>query len=260
MNVRFVVRGGVLAIGVVLLATAAVLLFTESGRRLLPPSAPPATFIDALRGELPTASVGLVEQALYAGGDYHPVGRGFVLQLADGTLVGATTAHSVSFGALQRIALARHEFADPVIDFDTLHGEPGVPRGGEDMTVDYVLLHAPIGVSIDPALVLQTDPRDLPQPGERVSMYTVQSDQPHVFEGAVLSVAPQAVWVVMDDEFEPSGLSGSPFVSHYTGKVIGMAIATTHRGGKVLLGLHPIASLVEKAQAAKVFPKITEEQ
>ena len=60
----------------------------------------------------------------------------------------------------------------------------------------------------------------------------------------------------MDEEFEPSGLSGSPFISQHTGKVIGMAIATTRRGGKVLLGLHPIGSLVEKALNAQTFPKI----
>ena len=62
----------------------------------------------------------------------------------------------------------------------------------------------------------------------------------------------------MDEEFEPSGLSGSPFVSQHTGQVIGMAIATTRRGGKVLLGLHPIGSLVEKAQQAQTFPKISD--
>jgi hypothetical protein len=32
----------------------------------------------------------------------------------------------------------------------------------------------------------------------------------------------------------------------HTGKVIGMAIATTKRGGKVLLGLHPIGSWWKK--------------
>ncbi len=256
MNWRFVVRGGLLAVSVVLLAIIAVFMFTEPGRRLLPPNVPPIPVIHAPHGALPTAQVGLVEQAQYVGGGYHPVGRGFIFQLPDNRLVGVTTAHSVSFGSLQRIALARSESTDRVIEADTLLGEPGVPRSGEDMTVDYILLNVPSGYSIDPALILQPDPRDLPQPGERVSLYTVQADLPHIFEGAVLSAEPQAVWVVMDEVFEPSGLSGSPFISQYTGKVIGMAIATTHSGGKVLLGVHPIASLVAKAQAAKVFLKI----
>jgi hypothetical protein len=35
-----------------------------------------------------------------------------------------------------------------------------------------------------------------------------------------------------------------------------MAIATTQRGGKVLLGLHPMGSLMQKAQAAGSFPLI----
>jgi hypothetical protein len=159
---------------------------------------------------------------------------------------------------LTNIALARHEHSGNVANFHTLQGGPGVPRGGEDMTVDYVLLKAPPTAVIDPALILEPDPRGLPQPGERVSMYTVLNDEPRVFEGAVLSADPSAVWVVMDGVFDPSGLSGSPFLSQHTGKVIGMAIATTRRGGKVLLGLHPIGSLVEKARAAKEFPEIVD--
>ena len=258
MNTRFVIRGGALAICVVLLVVASVLLFTEPGRRLLPPFVPPAPLINAPHGAPPAGSVGLVEQALYQGSDYRPVGHGFVFQLPDGELVGVTTAHSISFTGLERIALARHEYSDLVIDFDTLRGAPGVPRSGEDMTVDYVLLKVPPGYPIDPALILQPDPRGSPQIGERVSLYTVQNDQPRVLAGAVLSADPQAVWIVMDDVFDPSGLSGSPFISQYTGKVIGMAIATTRRGGKVLLSLHPIGSLVEKAQAAQVFPKIAD--
>ncbi len=260
MNVRFVVRGALLALGVALAATIAVLLFTEPGRRLLPPNVPAAPIIAGPGGELPAAPVGLVEQALYQGGDYYPVGRGFILALPNGSRAGITTAHSVSFGSLQHIALAQHEFADRVIDFDTLRGEPGVPRSGEDMSVDFVLLAVPPDHPLDPGLILEPDPRGLPQAGERLSMYTVLNDQPRILEGSVLSANPTAIWVVMDEVFEPGGLSGSPFLSQHTGKVVGMTIATTRQGGKVLLGLHPIGSLVEKALAAQVFPKIADYQ
>lgn len=259
MKVGFVVRGSLLAVVVVLAATAAVLVFTQPGRRLLfPPDIPPLPVITEPSGPLPTAPVGLIEQALYQGGEYWPVGRGFLFWLPDGRSVGVTTAHSVSFGQLLSIALAAHEHTDRLVNFNWLQGNPGVPRGGEDMTVDYVLLKVPATAVIDPALILQPDRRGQPQPGERVSLYTVQNDEPHVFEGSVLSSDSSAVWVVMDDVFDPSGLSGSPFVSQHTGKVIGMAIATTRRGGKVLLGLHPIGSLVDKAQAATEFPKIAD--
>jgi hypothetical protein len=157
---------------------------------------------------------------------------------------------------LKNIALAQGERSKPVIEFDILRGDPGTARTGEDMTVDYVLLNVPIDHSIDPALILAPDPRGLPAAGERVTLYSLVNDQARAFQGAVMSAEPDAVWVVMDDAFDPSGLSGSPFVSQHTGKTIGMAIATTTRGGKVLLGLHPIGSLVEQAQAAQTFPKI----
>ena len=264
MTGRFVLRGTLLAFVVVLLALTAVLLLTVPGRQLLPllpPVIPAAPTLTAPRGALPTASVGLVERTRYGAGDYRPVGRGFLLRLPGGQIVGVTTAHSVSFNSplpLRNIALAQGESSKPVIEFDTFRGEPGSARTGEDMTIDFVLLNVSFDQSIDPALILEPDPRGLPQAGERVALYSLVNDQPHVFQGAVLSVEPSAVWVVMDDSFEPSGLSGSPFLSLHTGKVIGMAIATTKRGGNVLLGLHPISSLVTKAEAARTFPKIAD--
>jgi hypothetical protein len=228
MNIRFVVRGSLLAVVAVLVALATVLLFTERGRQSLlslPPEAPAAPIITAPRGPLPNSPGGLIEWTRYDGGSYHPVGRGFLFRM---------------------------------IQFDTLRGTPGEARSGEDMTVDYVLLSVPIDAALDPALILNPDPRGLPQAGERVVLYSMMNDEARRFDGAVLSVDPTTVWVVMDEAFEPSGLSGSPFISQHTGQVIGMAIATTRRGGKVLLGLHPIGSLVEKALNAQTFPKIVD--
>lgn len=264
MNVRFVLRGTLLAIVVVLLALTAVLLLTVPGRQLLPslpPVIPAVPTLTAPRSALPTAPVGLVEWTRYGAGDYRPVGRGFLFRLPGGKIVGVTTAHSLSFNSqppLRNITLAQGEWSRPVIEFDALRGEPGTARTGEDMTIDYVLLDAPIERLIDPALILDPDPRGRPEVGERVALYSLVDDQPRVFQGAVLSADPGAVWVVMDEAFDPSGLSGSPFLSQHTGKVIGMAIATTKHGGKVLLGLHPIGSLVEKARAALTFPKIAD--
>jgi hypothetical protein len=264
MNIRFVVRGSLLALVAVLAALVAVLLFTERGRQLLPsapPDIPPIPTLTVPRSELPTAAVGLVEWSQYGAEGYRPVGRGFLFRLPDGTPTGVTTAHSLSFSnqpPLTHIALAQGEWSNPVIEFDTLRGEPGEARTGEEMSVDYVLLNVPIDQPLDPDLILEPDPRGAAQAGERVTLYSLLNDQARTFQGAVLSAGPTAVWVVMDDAFDPSGLSGSPVVSQHTGKVVGMAIATTKRGGKVLLGLHPIGSLVEKAVAAQTFPKIAD--
>ena len=262
MNLRFVLRGSLLALVAVLIALTGVWLFAESRHQAfqsIPPVAPPEPILAVPRGPLPVAPVGLVEWTRYGTSAYHPVGRGFFFKLPDGQLVGATTAHSLSFNSeppLHNVALALGEGTRPVAEFDAFRGEPGQARTGEDMSIDFALLDVPLDLSIDPALILDPDPRGLPQPGERVALYSLVNDQPRVYQGAVLSAGPSAVWAVMDDSFEPSGLSGSPFISLHTGRVIGMAIATTKRGGKVLLGLNPIGSLVEKAEAAQTFPII----
>jgi hypothetical protein len=193
-------------------------------------------------------------------GVYNRVGCGFIIKLETGKLIGVTTAHSLSFDVTQsltHIALGIAGQSGFVAEFDRFYGTPGVARSGEDMSVDYALLQMSAANPIDPALILKPDPRGLPQPGERVSLYD-GLNAALTLSGTVQSVSPQAVWVVMDEVFDPSGMSGSPFVSQYTGKVVGMVIAATQRGGRVLLGAHPIGSLVRLAQAATEFPKIAE--
>lgn len=259
MNGRFVVRGTALALLVALPIVAAALVLRGTDWFSAPIEIPPPPVIAAPRGAPPAGPVGLIEQAQYGGGPYHGVGHGFVLRLADGGLVGITTAHSLSFDAqppLRRVALMAAGMAVPAWEADRLHGEPGTARSGEDMTVDYVLLAISPDAAIDPGLVVQPDPRGLPQPGERVTLYTSVGGQPRTFGGTIISAEAQAVWVAMDSDFDPSGMSGSPVISAHTGQVVGMVIATTRRGGIRLLGLHSIGSLVRLAEAAEDLPKI----
>ncbi len=191
--------------------------------------------------------------------------HGFLIRLSDGEIVGVTPAHGLSFGdpdhPLERIALGVAGQTDFVVEFDTLWGQPGQPRTGGDMTVDYVLLQA--DQPIDSSFVLTPDPRGAPQPGERVSLFSGLGDGhggQRVLEGTVQSVSDTAVWVLMDELFNPDGMSGSPFVSQHTGQVVGMAIAVSPRGGRLLLGVHPIGSIVQLAESATEFPKISEYQ
>ncbi len=260
MNTRFVARGTLLALIIVLAATAAALLSVDSARYRGLDATPPSPTINTPRGPLPRGAGGLSEYVQRNNGVYNRVGCGFIIKLATGELIGVTTAHSLSFDAAQplsRIALGIADQAGFVAEFDRFYGKPGVARSGEDMSVDYALLQVAAANPIDPTLILKPDPRGLPQPGERVTLYDgLNAGQ--TLSGTVQSAGPQAVWVVMDEAFDPSGMSGSPFVSQYTGDVVGMVIATTQRGGRVLLGAHPIGSLVRLAEAATEFPLIAE--
>ena len=114
---------------------------------------------------------------------------------------------------------------------------------------------------IDSGLVLTPDPRGAPQPGERVSLFSGLGGGHggrRILEGTVQSVSDAAVWVLMDELFNPGLMSGSPFVSQHTGQVVGMAIAVNPRGGRLLLGVHPIGSIVQLAESATEFPKLSE--
>jgi hypothetical protein len=192
-------------------------------------------------------------------------GSGFLLRLDSGDVVGVTTAHSVPLGnpdhPVERIALRVAGEPDLLAEFDRLHGRPGQPRTGGDMTVDYVLLHG--DQVIDPGFVLVPDPRGAPQPGERVVLCSGQGDGgggPRVLEGTVQSVGDTAVWVLMDGLFDPGLMSGSPVLSAHTGQAVGMAIATSPRRGQLLIGLHPIGSIVRLAGSATGYPSMVEFQ
>jgi hypothetical protein len=262
MNLRFVIRGLLLALPAAAIITG-IWLLLEPPLGLPSEPTPPPPIILAPHGDVPTGPIGLEARAQYRGAGYELIGCGFLLSLAGDEIVGVTTAHSVSIGdpshPLERIALGIAGRSDFVGEFDTLWGQPGRPRTGEDMTVDYVLLR--VNVSVEPDLVLHPDPRGAPQSGERVSLFSgLGNDQGgrRVLEGTVVSIQNTAVWVLMDHWFNPGMMSGSPFVSQHTGRVVGMAIASSPRRDRLLLSMHPIGSLVQLAESATDFPHISE--
>jgi hypothetical protein len=257
VNWRFVLRGLALALGllvVFLLATAIIL------PRLIPqPPAgpiPPQPTILAPAGDLPEGPIAMQEWARYEGEPLRLAGCGFLFADSSGDVVGATTAHSLDLGNAAH-ALGSVEFRiagqdDSAIFFTEFFGYPGRPRLlGMDLTIDYVLLKPDRAVG--GATVLETDWRGTPQPGERVMLFS-GLDGESVYQGSVLAVDERGAWIVMDEIFEPGLMSGSPMMSVHTGRVVGMALAATVRDGRLLLGIHPIGSLVAKADSAMDFP------
>ncbi len=274
LNVKLLVRSLILVLAVAAVLLAAVSILPPSILRNIiawwitrppDPTPPPPTLL-APRGDLPAGPGGLSEWAQTSGAAFNPVGSGFFLRLDDGTVVAVTTSHSVGDigdpgNSLERIAFGIAGQDGFIAEFGTLYGDPGAPRTGDDMTVDYVLLKT--DQAVDPNLILTPDPRGRPQPGERVSLYSGlggAGELPPVLPGTVQSADSIAVWVLMDDSVYPGGASGSPLISQHTGKVVGMAIATAPRGNRYMIAFHPIGSIVQKAQMATRFVTIIEYQ
>jgi hypothetical protein len=228
----------------------------------LAPTPLPPTIL-APRREMPNGPVGLEEWAQYQGEAYRLAGSGFLLRLEDGRVVGVTTAHSLTLGqaerGLERVAFAVAGRDGFVAEFDAFQGLPGRARTGGDMTVDYVLMPAP--ATVEAGLALSPDPRGGPQPGERVSLFSGLGNDSagrRVLDGVVQSAQSTAIWVLMDETFDAGLTSGSPLLSRHTGQVAGMAIAVAPRDGRVLIGFHPIGSIVRLAEAATESPKLAE--
>lgn len=262
MNTNFVLRAGMLAILLAVLLTSGWLfLQTPFARRPDPTPPPPA--ISAPTGEPPAGPLAFQEWVRYRGEAHQLAGCGFFLSLADGRVIAVTTAHSVSQAGpgrpLERIALGTAGQAGFVAEFEHLVGSPGRPLTPDDLAIDYLLLR--VEQPIDAALVLVPDPRGAPQPGERVwlaSGLDNPRDAPRAREGTVTSASEKAIWVLMDDRFNPSLMSGSPLVSQHTGKAVGMVVAASPRGTRLLLGANPVTSLLRIARSAQEFPHLEE--
>jgi len=254
VNTRFVFRGLLVGIPAAIFLTAVGLILLHFSASVGPPpdATPPPPEISLPRSNMPVGPVSLEEWTTYSGTNAAMVGCGFLLQVNDSQVIGATTAHSLQLSDtgnhLKSVKFRLPGSGDDIAAFENLLGAPGNPRTGEDMTVDFAL--AIPQHEIPPQFVLQPDPRGLPQPGERLSLVKCDVDsqgQPVVMQGTVQTATSQGFWVLMDDPVtaEAWSGSGSPFFSQHTGKVVGMLIAGTLRGKYALFGAHPIGSLVD---------------
>jgi hypothetical protein len=232
-----------------------------------PGPTPPLPVIAASPGPLPTGYQAYA--GAFAGG---LISCGFLLDLGDntrarGARVGVTAAHAsprlppgepaeFRLPDSSRVALLPAQIA---------FGETFI---GGQLTMDYALWS--VDPAVDPDRFLSPDPRPLAQPGEPVYLYAPVADAaggPLRWPGTVVSAAPDAIWVQLEDSFSPVGYSGCPVVSRVTGKLIGMALAGADMpaagagvqgmpagGPSVVIGLHPVASLVEKVRAELHLP------
>jgi hypothetical protein len=174
-------------------------------------------------------------------------------------MVGVTTAHSLAglgqAGAgPQQVGFGGDGATEPIIVAYQYYGAPGQAFSGDDLSTDVVLLQ--FNGYPDANEANAPDPRGSPQPGERVVLYCGQCVAPFTRLGTVMSSAHTADWVLMDETFDPNGMSGSPVLSAYTGRVVGMAVAATHKQGRLLIGLNPIGAIVARGLAATTFPPI----
>ena len=254
MNVRFVIRGLLLALPLALLLGAAWAWLQTPWAR--PPDATPLPpTIEIPSGPVPNTPVGRRLLARYGDEAFRPVGSGFFLQIDTGRVVAVTAAHTVTLGdenrPLTALSLVEAGSEGIGVELHTLLGRPGRSLAPGDLSIDYLLLVT--DQDVDPALILSPDPRGGPQPGERVVLYSGLGDGAggiRLLEKTVQSADAQAVWVLMDERFDAGQMSGSPIVSRHTGRVVAMAVAASPRRGALLIGGHPAGSLVAHAMEA----------
>lgn len=245
LNWRFVRNG-------ILLSLAGLALVAATLYGLMFPAIPYGPIpqqptIDQPTRQLPPHTAGLPVWAEYRDRPRALAGSGFFLELPDGQVVGVSAAHSFDLsGGLMAVVFANSGSAEGA-RLNALYGEPGAARlFGNDLTGDYLLLAVPQGSAA--GLTLAPDVRGGPQPGERIVVYSGVLARPQ--EGSVFRSGPSGAWAIMDQTFEPALTSGSPVFSQHTGQVVGMALVAGSRSGQLVLGMHPIASIVEKGLAA----------
>lgn len=172
---------------------------------------------------------------------------GFLLEV-DERVFAVTAAHSlVDFrgqGMPEVIHIVSPGGPELSLEVGIEAGIWGRPRWGRDLSVDYALFA--VDQVVDPQWILQPDGRGMAEVGERVWLHSGVGDGSDVYGGIVYSTKANGVWVVMDEQFGPWMMSGSPFISAETGQVVGMAIVTGQQEGRLVIGMHPAGSLVKK--------------
>lgn len=246
-----------------------LLLIALALPRLIPSpptgAVPPAPEISVSKGKIPASDVSLQEWVHYQDGGNERVGCGFILRYSPVGVVGVTTAHSVDLHQSRRvfdeITFRRSEDGETILAAGGFHGPPGRARTfGLDMRVDYLLLEAP--PSTPSAYVLVADPRGSAQPGEAVLLLGCgrgDSDRSRGLGGDVLEASEDATWIIMRERFDPGMMSGSPIVSAHTGAVVGMAVAASWQEDRLLIGAHPIGSLMGRAVDGQDSPFLISE-
>jgi hypothetical protein len=200
--------------------------------------------IDAPQGDVPHGYVAFTGRA-----NTIDFSCGFLLRLENGRLVGVSAAHATPVlppGTPAEFLLPGGARA-AILNGQIAHGRAFQQ---DHFTMDFVLWA--VGEISDPQRYILPDPRGAGQPGEKVLVYGRIEDGAggsQSWPGVVMAVEPEATWIQLTDSFSPLGFSGCPVVSQYTGRVIGMAVAG-HDMPPVVMGLHPIGSIVEKAEKA----------
>ena len=206
---------------------------------------PQAPVISAPRGEPPT---GQLASWGYSNATAPEFGCTTLVRMPDGRKVAISTAHSTY---PQTADVGGRLVAPDGTKIADLVGQLkyGAPFQGMRLNIDYVLWTLK---TMPPAEdFVEPDPRGAPQPGERVWLYNMDSRPNGVGRraGVVMQINKDNTWLRMDESFVPGGSSGCPVVSQHTGKLLGTVVAGAD-SKPVIIGLHPVASLVEKVNAA----------
>jgi hypothetical protein len=223
-----------------------VMLFPHEGVVDFPPAQPlpPEPVIDAPAGQAP---VGYLAFSTEAGGLGYACG--FMVELEGGQRVGFSAAHA---GHALKPGVPGQFLSPGGVLMANLTGQ--IARGhtfyNAHFSQDYIIWK--VADELLAGHFLQPDPRGQAQVGERVLVfgrYENGQDGSRSWPAVVTGSSAEATWIQLEDSFYPGGFSGCPVVSTHTGRVIGMAVAGADRP-PVVMGLHPIGSLVGKAKAA----------
>ncbi len=225
---------------VVLIGTCAILW--AMGPSVFMEPLPPHPTIAAPPGPLPQGLVVFRERA--PGGPC--VGSGWYLRLPN-DVVAVTVSHSHP-GWLGHSEFTGPDCGQTLAAFNALYVPRGRPAERHNLTVDYTIMRTP--AAPDAALVLEPDPRGVPQAGEDVVLFHGLGDGAGgqgTVSGTIESVEETAAWVRMPAGSVYGGMSGSPVLSVYTGKVVGMVVVSSPRPGAVVIGINPIGALLAAA-------------
>jgi hypothetical protein len=204
-------------------------------------------------------------QPMFIWQDANPTyqGTGFLAKTPDGKVVAVTSGHFLNRKgpALLEARWLDVVTSEPILKFTKSWGPPGkegitgISQPQLDLRSDYLLM--PAEGKVPDGSVLELDSRKQPNVGERIWFPDKNTQAKlgyRLVTGKVVEATEAYSAVELDHEIKIQSQSGTPFISRWTGKVIGTLSRAPTLLGKTILFLAPSHALVEALTSNQEFP------
>jgi hypothetical protein len=202
------------------------------------------------KGDFFDKSMVFQPQFLWADHSCTQQGTGSLIKGPNGSVIGLTSAHFINFNGPQLLEVQWLDVrtGKPIARSLKSYGMPGHEGSYDplDLKSDYFLLL--VEDDLETQKILEIDNRNSAELGERVWFPDKRATANlgyHLIGGTLTKVNTDYLLITLDDPVNLQSRSGTPIISQYTGKILGILVGGETRGNKTFLYITPGLSILK---------------